>query len=78
MIRKDVSYIQEKTGINTYKGPKDAADLEIVLEMIDKIDLSPIIPADKLIEDELRRRSLKFIEDFEQDEEKKLKLLKKP
>jgi dihydropteroate synthase-like protein len=78
LIRKDVSYIQEKTGIKTYKGPKDAADLAIVLEMIDKIDLSPIIPADKLIEDELRRRALKFIEDFEQDEEKKLKLLKKP
>ncbi len=78
LIRKDVSYIKEKTNIKTYKGPKDAADLAIVLEMLDKIDLSTMIPADKLIEDELRKRALKFIEDFEQNEENKLKLLKKP
>jgi len=78
LIRKDVSYIKEKIDIETYKGPKDAADLGIVLEMIDKIDLSPVIPADKLIEEELRKRALKFIEDFEKNEKTRLKLLKKP
>jgi len=78
LIRKDVSYIKQKTGIETYKGPKDAADLSIVLEMIDKLDLSPTVPADKLIEEELRKRAIMFIENFEQDEENKLKLLKKP
>ncbi len=78
LIRKDVSYVKEKTGIDTYKGPKDAADLAIVIEMIDKLELSPRIPADKLIEDELRERALKFINDFESNEKTKLKLLNKP
>ena len=78
LIRKSVSYVEEKTGVPTYKGPKDAADLAIVIEMINKLDLSPTIPADKLIEDELRKRALKFIEDFEQDEKNRRKLLKKP
>ena len=78
VIRKDVSYVKQKTGIETYKGPKDAADLAIVLEMIDKLDLSPTVPADKLIEEELRKRAMMFIENFEQDGENKLKLLKKP
>jgi dihydropteroate synthase-like protein len=78
LIRKDVSHIKEETGIDTYKGPKDAADLSIVLEMIEKLDLSTTIPADKLIEDELRNRALEFIEKFERDEKNKRKLLKKP
>ncbi len=78
LIRKDVSYVEEKTGIPTYKGSKDAADLALVLEMIEKLDLSSKIPADKLIEDELRKRALKFIEDFEGDEDNTRKLLKKP
>ncbi|MFY9638770.1 MAG: dihydropteroate synthase-like protein, partial [Methanobacterium sp.] len=60
LIRKDVSYVKQKTGIETYKGPKDAADLAIVLEMIEKLDLSPTMPADKLIEEELRKRALMF------------------
>ncbi len=78
LIRKDVSYVKQKTGIETYKGPKDAADLAIVLEMIEKLDLSSTVPADKLIEEELRKRALMFIENFEKDEKNKLKLLKKP
>lgn len=78
LIRKDVSYIKDKTGIDAFKGPKDAADIAVVLEMIEKIDLSPTVPADKLIEDELRRRALKFIDDFETNDYNKKKLLKKP
>jgi dihydropteroate synthase-like protein len=78
LIRKDVSYVTDKTSIQTYKGPTDAADLAIVLEMIDKLDMSSTVPADKLIEKELRKRALLFIENFEQNENNKLKLLKKP
>lgn len=78
LIRKDVSPVKDKTGIPTYKGPKDAADLPVVLEMIEKLELSPEIPADKLIEDELRERALKFIENFENDRKNVKKLLKKP
>ena len=32
------SYVKEKTGIKTYKGPTEAADLAIVLEMIEKLE----------------------------------------
>ncbi|HEY0196644.1 MAG TPA: dihydropteroate synthase-like protein [Methanobacterium sp.] len=78
LIRKDVTPVKEKTGISTYKGPKDAADLPVVLEMIEKLELSPEIPADKLIEDELKKRALKFIENFENDDKSVKKLLKKP
>lgn len=78
LIRKDVNYIKEKIGVKTYKGPKDAADIGIVLEMMDKLVLSSIIPADKLIEDELRKRALKSIEEFENNDKKIHKLLKKP
>jgi dihydropteroate synthase-like protein len=78
LIRKDVDYITDKIGIKTFKGPINAADLGIVLEMIEKLDLSSTVPADKLIEKELRERALLFIENFEQNENSKLKLLKKP
>jgi dihydropteroate synthase-like protein len=78
LIRKDVGPIADAFGIPAYKGPKDAADLGIVLEMIEKLELSPQIPADKLIEDELRRRALQYIEDFERNEENTKKLLEKP
>jgi dihydropteroate synthase-like protein len=78
LIRKDVGYVEEATGIPTYKGSTDAADLGVVLEMLDKIDLSSKKPADKLIEDELRKRALKYIQDFEKDSKTINKLLNKP
>ncbi len=78
LIRKNVKIVQDEIGIPTYKGPKDAADLPVVLEMIEKLNLSSQVPADKLIEDELKRRALTFINDFEKDDEKIRKLIKKP
>ncbi len=78
LLRKDVSPINDKKGIPTFKGPKDAADLGVVLEMMEKLELSPKIPADKLIEDELKRRALEFIDNFENDHKNVQKLLRKP
>ncbi|MDP3065801.1 MAG: dihydropteroate synthase-like protein [Methanobacteriaceae archaeon] len=78
LIRKDVSSIGGATGIPTFKGSTDAADLGVVLEMIEKIELSTKKPADKLIEDELRKRALTYIQDFEEDSKNIEKLLKKP
>ncbi len=49
LIRKDAKIIQEETGIPAYKGPTDAADLQIVLDALDKLELSTITSADKLI-----------------------------
>ena len=78
LIRKDVDHVREKMGIPTFKGPKDAADLKIVLDLVEKLDLSTKTPADKLIEDELRKQALEFIENFENDTKNRAKLLKKP
>ena len=78
LIRKDVKYITDKTGVATYKGPTNAADLGIVLEMIDELELSSTVPADKLIEEELRKHAILFIENFEQNKENNKRLLKKP
>ena len=78
LIRKDVSLVEKETGTPTYKGPTDAADLPVVLEMMDELELSSKIPADRLIEDELRSRALEFIENFEKDEKNVKKMLKKP
>lgn len=78
LVRKDVDYVKQKTGIKTYKGPTEASDLSIVLELIDKLDLSTKISADKFIVEEQRKRALKFIEDFESDQANTKKLLKKP
>lgn len=78
LIRKNVSEIEEELGIPAYKGSTNAADLNIVLDMVRELELSPEKPADKLIEEELRKRALKFIEDFEKDQKNTEVLLKKP
>lgn len=76
LIRKDVGEIEAKTGIPTYKGSTSAADLNIVLDMVDKLELSSKKPADRLIEEELQKRALKFIENFEKDKKNTENLLK--
>jgi len=78
LIRKDVSEIESETGIPTYKGSTGAADLNIVLDMAEELKLSSKTPADKLIEEELQKRALKFIDNFEKDSKNREKLLKKP
>ena len=77
LIRKDTSEITEKLNIPTFKGSSDCVDLAMVLDLIEEIELSEVKPADKLIEEEKRRRALEFIKNFEADELKKDKLLKK-
>jgi dihydropteroate synthase-like protein len=78
LIRKDATYITEETGVPAYKGSTDAADLQIVLDMLDELELSPKTSADKLIEEEQRKKALEFIDNFEKDQKTREKLLKKP
>lgn len=77
LMRKATDEIAKKFDIPTFKGSTDAADLGMVLDLIEKLELSTIKPADKLIEEEKIKQALQFIEDFENDGEKKEKLLKK-
>lgn len=78
LIRKDTNEITEKLKIPTFKGSTDCADLVMVLDLLDQIELSESKPADKLIEEEKRKRALEFIDNFENDLSKKEELLKKP
>jgi dihydropteroate synthase-like protein len=77
LIRKDTFLIAEEFGIPCYKASTDAADLAMVLDLVDDLELSQSTPADKLIIEEKKKQALKFIEDFENDTEKRDELLKK-
>jgi len=49
LIKGDTSKIEEVTSIKTRKGPKNAADLPIVLKAIGKVKLSTTLPADEFV-----------------------------
>ena len=78
LIKKGTKEITKELGIPTFKGSTDGADLAMVLDLIEKIELSQTTTADKLINEEKRKQALKFIEDFENDTETIEKLLEKP
>ncbi|WP_407391372.1 dihydropteroate synthase-like protein [Methanobrevibacter sp.] len=78
LIKKGTREITKELGIPTFKGSTDGADLAMVLNLIESIELSEDKPADKLIEEEKRKEAFKFIEEFENDEENIKELLKKP
>ncbi|MCP8304972.1 MAG: dihydropteroate synthase-like protein [archaeon] len=74
LISGDVSLIDE-IGIPTFKGPRYAADIPFVLDLLGKVELSKTLPADDLLEEELRRRAL---EEIEAVNRRKDELLKRP
>ena len=78
LIKKGTRDITKELGIPTFKGSTDGADLAMVLNLVENIQLSEDKPADKLIEEEKRKEAFKFIEDFENDTETINELLKKP
>ncbi len=78
LIKKGTREITKELGIPTFKGSTDGADLAMVLNLVNSIQLSEDKPADKLIEEEKRKEAFKFIEEFENDTENIEKLLQKP
>ncbi len=73
LIKGDVSDIAKKIGLPVFKGPRHAADIPLVLEMIKKINLSTEIPACDIIREELNNKALKTLRDVEKNKEKLLK-----
>jgi len=73
LSRGDTQIIADTLGVPTFKGPKYAADLPVVLEELRKVPLSTIIPACDLLRDILTEKALKEIEKTEQNREKLLK-----
>ncbi|BAA29352.1 dihydropteroate synthase-like protein [Pyrococcus horikoshii] len=78
LVRGSTEIIEEKTGIPTFKGPKNAIDLPIVLKAIKQgFKLSKTIPADELFS----RDALRKVEDIRNKTKNKSyirKALKKP
>ena len=77
LIRKDTFEIADALKIPCYKASTDAADLAMVLDLVDDLELSQSTPADRLIIEEKRKQALKIIDDYENDLELREELLKK-
>lgn len=77
LMRQDTTPITEELNISSFKGPSNAADIKITLDVLDEIDLSQSIPADILIRDKQYREAMKIISDYERDENVE-KILEKP
>ena len=72
LISGDASLIDD-IGIPAFKGPRYAADIPLVLDMLKKVKLSKTKPADDLLKEELRRRAIEEIKDIEKRKEDFLK-----
>jgi len=57
LVAGDVSQIAERLGIPTYKGPKQAADLPLVLQQLGKVGLSTTRPACELMQNLLEKEA---------------------
>lgn len=75
LIQGDTTILSKTFEIPIYKGPKYAADLPIVLDSLEKIKLSTILPACDMLRKELKQKALQDLEIVEKDKDK---LLKKP
>ena len=75
LIRGDTSVITKAFGVQTFKGPRYAADLPTMLDSLGEVKLSTVVPADDLLREKLQKKALQEIEKAEQNREE---LLKKP
>ncbi len=75
LVRGDTAVISKAFGIQTFKGPRYAADLPTVLDSLGEVKLSTVVPACDLLREKLQKKALQEIEKAEQNREE---LLKKP
>jgi dihydropteroate synthase-like protein len=75
LVRGDTKLISEATGIAAVKGPRYAADLPTVLDMINEVQLSTTIPACDLLREKIAEKALQEIQNTEIQ---RGELLKKP
>ena len=65
MVRFDPGEVERRLGIPTYRGPKHAADLPLVLERLGEVELSKEVPACELLREEMRRRAEEVLREVE-------------
>ncbi len=75
LVRGDTTIITKAFGVQTFKGPRYAADLPTVLDSLGEVKLSTVVPACDLMREKLQKKALEEIEKIEQNREA---LLKKP
>ncbi len=75
LVRGDTTQITQVTGIPAFKGPRYAADLPTILDMLSEVQLSTTIPACDLLREKLVEKAL---QEIQKTEAKKEELLKKP
>jgi dihydropteroate synthase-like protein len=74
LVRGDTSVISKVTGVASFKGPRYAADLPLILDSLCEVELSTILPADELLREKLLEQSLLEIRKVERDRDRLLKL----
>ncbi len=74
-ILGDTKIIAEATNIPTFKGPRYAADLPVVLDCSGEVELSTVVPACDLLREKLVAKALEELQRVEQNRDA---LLKKP
>ena len=77
LMRKSTTEIKEVFNIPTFKGSTDAADLQMVLDLMEDLELSEVKAADRLIEEEKRKQAFELINNYENDKINVNNLLKK-
>ncbi len=73
LLRGDTSKVTLATGVPAFKGPRYAADLPTVLDMLCEVELSTTTPADDLLREKLAEKALAEIEKVEAQRETLLK-----
>lgn len=71
----DTSVITQVVGVPAFKGPRYAADLPVLLDCLDTVELSTVTPACDLLREKLQEKALADLEKVEQIQ---LSLLSKP
>lgn len=75
LVRGDTAIISNAFGTPAFKGPRYAADLPTVLESLEKVKLSTVVPACDLLREILTEKAMQELEKVEQNRNE---LLKKP
>ncbi len=77
LMRGDLAEIEEALGVPTFKGPKDVADLDYVLDNLGEVKLSKATPACELLREGLKEKALREIERIDSTQYMQ-EMLKKP
>ncbi len=67
LVRCDLKKVEDELGLPTYKGAKHAADIPLVLNNLDKIELSKEVPACELLRAEVIASAKGVLEKIEAD-----------